>query len=181
MIKSGLRNSQICQRTSLPGYFVSRVRGSMGMAMWKRRPTASGLEMIEFLKAGGSNSEFCQKFGLTRTMAAYYKRAAGLGMGTTGRPKGSRFTGKITRAIRDEIRIMKQGGMTYQQIADSLPFDITYQAVQQSITDAPKKSCDCLACGRFCKNPHRHHLNYIHDEVVYLCDSCHRREHVRKK
>ena len=102
-----------------------------------------------------------------KTSATVYSRA----MSLPGRNKAA-----VTKVLAAEARKLKNEGMSYSAIARLPHFNMSHQAVQRMITDQPKmRNSKCPMCGRDCNCLHRHHTNYLKDEVVHLCPSCHGR------
>ena len=97
-------------------------------------------------------------------------------------PKLGRPTG-VTRKVLDRMRKakrLKHRGFSYTQIAKL--FGITQQAVQYYLRPKDWKNrmtnaVKCERCGKKGSKLNCHHIDYLHDKVEILCNSCHMRSH----
>lgn len=84
---------------------------------------------------------------------------------------------------REIFRTMKSNGMTYAQIGESM--GISRQRVQQLISPTEKEREQiiqengrrCHKCGKSKGKLEIHHTDYLKGDTIYLCLSCHRKEH----
>ena len=94
------------------------------------------------------------------------------------------MTNHITPEQRELARYLKQGGDTYKSVASKI--GISYGQVKQILAPSTdtrkyllKKAngyCDC--CHNKSDNLNIHHVNYVTDEIMVVCSSCHRIIHL---
>lgn len=160
------------------GVTVWKVSKSLGLSFKRGRPIVADQEQVKkmFLE-GKPPREIMNHFGLSSL--AYYRKRLGIGRSKKGRPSGKT---KSVLFLSEQCRKWKHEGFTYSQIAkDKLHGKVSYQWVQQLVTEQPKFGIGtCPNCHEPNKKLNRHHTNYLLDIVVPLCGSCHQKIHKSK-
>lgn len=79
--------------------------------------------------------------------------------------------------IEKQARKLKESGVSYSDIGKQ--FGVSRQRIQQLMKPDISRVGNCADCGIFRIALHFHHTNYLTDDGVLLCQSCHRRRHFK--
>ena len=183
LLKLGKLPKEIKAELGVSGGYITFIKKRYGYALSLRgRTNLYEKEITEGLQSGLTPKQIREKNpNIANANIAGYRRKLGLPKFKTGRKKGTKNPNrKWGEIIIQEIRRMKQAGMSYRQIVKDLCDKVSYQAIQQTITDAPKPGIGvCPVCGQT-RTLSRHHTAYINDIVQNICNSCHIKIHAKK-
>ncbi len=79
----------------------------------------------------------------------------------------------------NEARQLKTQGLGYHLIAKKLGYK-RHQSIVQMLQVKVSNSGNCAKCNRRGEHLHRHHKDYLSNEIELLCAVCHRLEHIEK-
>ncbi len=168
LLRAGVPPKEIRVKLRVLGCAITAIKKKHGITLSPRGRPISNPEIAKMLAQGKSTLEIMKSFPTASHSTISFARKK-IGLNPARRRKCKMEVG--------ELRRLKHSGMSYKEVAEAAGGFVTQQRIQQLITSRPKAGRGKCAHCRKRRKLIRHHTNYLKDEVVHICGSCHSRLH----